>query len=98
MVGVMRQLARLQLKEDQALQNYFFRLQELSTRLEHAGEQLSETLLNVMVLNCLPERYEHFVVQDSFNPAGSFVEFRIKPMNYEDNRIHQSMWMVWIHK
>ena len=29
------------------------------------------------------------MVQESFNAAGSFVEFRIKPMNYEDNRIHR---------
>ena len=88
-VSVMRQLARLQLKEDEALHNYFIRAQELSTRLEHAGERLSEPLLNAMVLNGLPERYEHFVVQESFNPSGSFVELRTKLTNYEESRIHR---------
>ena len=73
-VSVMRLLALLTLKEDEALHNYFIRAQELSSCLEQARKQLSEPLLNAMVLNGLPERYEHFVVQESFNPAGSFVE------------------------
>ena len=60
--SVMRQLARLQLKENEALHNYFFRAHKLSTMPEHAEEHLAEPLLNVMVLNGLPERYEHFVV------------------------------------
>ena len=61
----------------------------MSTRLEHAGEHLSEPLLNGMVINGLSERYEHFVVQERFNPAGSFVELRTKLMSYEENRIHR---------
>ena len=88
-VSVMRQLARLQLQEDEALHNFFIRAPDLSTRLEHAGEHLPEPSLNAMVLNGLPERYEHFVVQESFNPAGSFVELRTRMMNYEESRIHR---------
>ena len=49
-VSVMRQLARLALREDEALHNYFIRAQELSTRLEQAGEHLSEPLLNANVI------------------------------------------------
>ena len=41
-----------------------------------------------MVLNGLLDGYEHFVVPESFNPAGSFVELRTKLMNYKENRIH----------
>ena len=85
----MRQLARLQLKEDETLHNCFFRAQELSTRLEDAGEHLWEPLLNAMVLNGLPKRYEYFVVQESFNPDCSFVELWTRLMNYEENRIHR---------
>ena len=44
-----------------------------------------------MVLNRLPERYEHFVVQENFNPAGSFVELRTKLMNYEESRFHRKI-------
>ena len=84
-VSVMRRLARLQLKEDEGLHNYFIGAQEFSTRLEHAGANLSKLLLNAMVLNGLPERYEHFVVQESFNPAGSFLELRTRLMNYEES-------------
>ena len=40
------------------------------------AEHPSEPLLNAMVLNGLPERYEHFVVQESLNATGSFVELR----------------------
>ena len=42
-----------------------------------------------MVLNGLPKRYEDFVVQESFNPAGSFVELRTILTNYEESRIHR---------
>ena len=88
-VIVMRHLAHLQLKEDEALHTYFIRAQELSTRLEHAVEHLSEPLLKPMVLNGLPERYEHFVVQESFNSADSLVELRTWLLNYEERRIHR---------
>ena len=85
----MRQLAHLTLKEDETLHNCFIRAQELSNRLEQAGKHLSEPLLNAMVLNGLPERYEHFVVLESFNPAGSFVEHRTRLTNYEESRLHR---------
>ena len=61
----------------------------MSTRLEQVGEHLSEPLLNAMVLNGLPERYEHFVVQESFNPAGSLVELRKRLTNYQESRLHR---------
>ena len=41
-----------------------------------------------MVLNNLPESYEHFVVQESFNPAGSFIELRTRLLNYEESCKH----------
>ena len=46
-INLMRQLARIQLWEDKAIQQYFIRAQKLVTRLHHAGEELSETLFNV---------------------------------------------------
>ena len=64
-VTVRQQLARPQLNEDDALHDYFFRAQEMSIRLEHAREKFSETLVNAMVLKGLPERHEHFVMQES---------------------------------
>ena len=88
MVSLMRQMTRLQLKEDEVLQNYFIRAQEVSARLEQAGEPLSEAIINAIVLYRLPERYEHFVVPESCNPAGSFVELGTKLNNYEENRLH----------
>ena len=87
-LSVMRQLARLQLKEDEALHSFFIRAKDMSTTLEHAGEELSKPLLNAMMLNGFTERYEHFVVQENFNSAGSFVEFRTRRMNCEECRIH----------
>ena len=80
-VSVMRQLARLQLKKHPALHNYFIRTHKLSTKLEQAGEHLPGPLLNAMALNGLSERYEHFVLHESLNPAGSFVVLRTKLLN-----------------
>ena len=84
----MKQLVCLQRKENEAVHNYFIRAQELSTRLEHVGEHISEPLLNAMVLNSMSECYKHFVVHESFNLSGSFVEIRTRLMNYEENRFH----------
>ena len=46
------------------------------SQLTEAGEKISETLFNALVINGLPEKYEHFVVQQSFNPASNFTELQ----------------------
>ena len=84
-ISLMRQLARLQLREDEPIHQYFIRAQEMATRLHHAGEELSETLFNAMVLNGLPQGYKHFVVQESFNPVENFVELRKRLTNFEES-------------
>ena len=82
-VRLVRQLSRLQLGEDEKLHEYFIRSQEL--RLTEAGEKMSETLFNALVINGLPEKYEHFVVQESFNSASTFTGLRTRLQNYEDS-------------
>ena len=64
-------------------------MQELMSRLTGAGEKMSETLFNALVINGLPEIYEHFVVQESFNPASTFTELRTRLQNYEDSRLQR---------
>ena len=39
-----------------------------------------------MVWNGLPQRYEHFVVQERFNPAENFVALRKRLTNFEESR------------
>jgi hypothetical protein len=73
-VSLVRQISRLQLGEEEKLHEYFIHAQELMSRLSDAGEKISETLFNALVINSLPEKYEHFVVQESFNPALTFTE------------------------
>ena len=86
MVSLGRQLSRFQLEEEEKLHEYFIRSEELMSRLTEAGENMTETLFNTLVINGLPERYEHFVVQESFNPASTFTELRTRLQNYEDSR------------
>ncbi len=59
------------------------------SRLSEAGEQVSETWFNALVINGLPEKYEHFVVQESFNPTSTFTELRTRLQNYEDSRMQR---------
>ena len=61
-VTLVAQLARLQLGDSEDLDSFFIRGQELLTRLREAGEAVSETLFNDLVLNGLPMRYESFVI------------------------------------
>ena len=88
-VSEMQQLARLQPREVEALHNYFIRAQEVSARLEHEGNCLSFSLPNAMVLNGLPESYEHLTLTESFNPAGSVVELQKRLLSYEKSRKHR---------
>ena len=60
------------------------------SRLTEAGENISETLFNALVINGLPEKYEHFIVQESFNPAANFTELRTRLQNYDDSRLQRS--------
>ncbi|XP_046841830.1 uncharacterized protein LOC124435942 [Xenia sp. Carnegie-2017] len=89
-VSLVRQISRLQLGESEKLSEYFIRSQELMSRLTEDGENISETLFNVLVINGLPEKFEHFVVQESFNPAANFSELRTRLQSYEDSRIQRN--------
>ena len=84
-VSLVRQISRLQkLSED------FFQAQELMSRLTEAGEKISETLFNALVVNGLQEKYEHFIVQESFNPAANFTELRTRLKNFDDSRFERN--------
>ena len=67
------------------LDSFFIRGQELLTRLQEEGEAVSETLLNALVLNGLPMRYESFVIQESFHPATNFTELRKRLQNFHES-------------
>ena len=84
-VTLLAQLARLQLEDAEDLDSFFIRGQELLTRLQEAGEAVSETLFNAFVLNGLPMRYEDFALQESFNPATNFAELRKRPQNFHES-------------
>ena len=60
------------------------------SRLTEAGEKISETLFNALVINGLPEKYEHFIVQESFNPAENFTELRKRLQNFDDSRLQRN--------
>ena len=55
-ISLMKQWGRQQIRQHKAIHQYFFRAQELVTRLQHAGDEHSETLFNAMVLSGLPQR------------------------------------------
>ena len=84
-VTLVAQLARLQLEDAEDLHSFFIRGQELLTRLQEAGEAVSERLFNALVLNGLPMRYESFVIQESFNPATNFKEMRKTLQNFHES-------------
>ena len=60
----------------------FVRSQELMTRLNEAGEAITDTLFNALVINGLPD----IVVQESFQPAKTFPELRTRLRNNDDTR------------
>ena len=84
-VTLVAQLARLQLADAENLDSFFIRGQELVTRLQEAGEAVSETVLNALVLNDLPMMYESFVIHESFNPATNFTELRKRLQNFNES-------------
>ena len=85
-VSLVGQLTKLRLGSEEDLDDHFNRSQELMTRLREAGEAIMDTLFNALVINGLPDSYEHFVVKESFQPAKTFPELRTKLRNYDDSR------------
>ena len=79
------QLARLQLEVAEDLDSFFIIGQELLKRLQEAGEAVSETLFNALVLNGLPMRYESFAIRKNFNPATNFTELRKRLQNFHES-------------
>ena len=77
-------LARLQLEDAEDLDSFFIRGQEFLTWLQEAGEAVSETLFNALVLNGLPMSYEKIVIQESFNLATNFTELRKRLQNFHE--------------
>ena len=65
-VSLVGQLAKLRLGSEEDLDVYFVSSQELMTRLSEAGEPITDTLFNALMINGLPNTYEHFVVQENF--------------------------------
>ena len=90
-VTLVAQLARLQLEDNEDLDSFFIRGQELVTRLKEAGEEVSETLFSALVLNGQPMRYESFVIQESFNPATNFTELRKRLQNFHESTAQRHM-------
>ena len=88
-VTLVAQLARLQLEDSEDLDSFSIRRQELLTRLQEAGEAVSETLFNALVLNGLPMRYESFVIQENFNPATNFTELRKRLQNFHESTVQR---------
>ena len=84
-VTLVAQLARLQLEDAEDLDSFFKRGQKLLTKLYEAGEAVSETVFNALVLNGLPMRYESFVIQESVNPATNFTELRKRLQNFHES-------------
>ena len=73
-VSLVRQMSRLLLGQEEKIHEYYIRSQELMSRLAEAGQKMSEALFNVLVISGLPEKYEHFIVQESLNSASRFIE------------------------
>lgn len=85
LVSLVRQLSRLRIRENEKLSKYFIREQELVFRFNEASETISRTLFSV--INGLSQKYEHFVVPESFYPAANFTELRKRLQNNADSRL-----------
>ena len=67
-------LVRLQLEDSEDLDGFLIRGQGLLTRLQEAGELVSDNPFNALLLKGLPMRYKSFVIQENLNPATTFTE------------------------
>ena len=85
-VSLVGQLVKLRLGSEEDLDDYFVRSQELMTWLSEAGEAITDTLFNALVINGLLDSYESFVVQESFQPVKTFPELRTRLRNYDGSR------------
>ena len=71
-VSLVGQLVKLRLGSEEDLDDYFVRSQELMTLLSEAGETITDTLFNDLVINGLPDSYGHFWCKRAFNQPRRF--------------------------
>ena len=60
------------------------------SRLQQVGENFRPAFFNALILTGLPEQYEHFIAQESFNPSGDYTDLQkrlLKCSNGEDQRL-----------
>ena len=72
LVSLVGQLAKLRLGSERGLNDYFVRLQELMTLLSEAGELITDTLLNALGRNGLPDSYDVLWCKRAFNQPRRF--------------------------
>ena len=62
------------------------------TKLQEAGEAVSENPVNALVLNGLPMRYESFVMQESLQPGNEFTELKKRLQNFNESTAQGIEW------
>ena len=88
--SIVSRLIRLKMSEGEGIQNYFIRAQELYSRLQQARERSSATIYNALVITGLLENYQHFIVQESFNPSGDYTDHWKRLLNYSIETVCKS--------
>ena len=86
-VSLVGQLATLRLGSTEKLDDYFVRSQEPMSRINDAGELISETFFKALVINGFPAQYAHFVQ-----------ELRTRLRNFEDAKMGDKLCyaLVWV--
>ena len=79
-------LTSLKMNPEENVTDYIIRAETAATRLNNAGEQLSDSLLIAMVLKGLPAAFRTFstVITQSENEI-TFAEFKVSLKNFEEN-------------
>ena len=85
-VSLLCQLTKLRLGSKEDLDDYFVRSQGLMTRLSEVGEAITGTLFNALVIIGMSDNYEHFLMQDHFQPAKAFPQLRKRLKNHDVSR------------
>ena len=92
-VSTVSQLARLKMSKGEGIQNFFIRAQKMTSGLQQSGKHSSPAIFDALCLTGLLEKYELFIVDETYNPSGDYTGMRNRLLNFsiwKQQRLKQS--------
>ena len=90
-MSMMSKLTGLRMNDDEQVEDYLIRAEELSYGLEDAGQTVAESMLISLILKGLPESFEQFVtIQNCSKDAATYEDIKKDLISYVNHKTERN--------